>query len=199
MNTSKSQSGQALILAALMVAATIYSIYAISLNYTQTTAQPTPAELYTQALNQALAEASQKQNTTYATQLFEQYIQQAIQQNTTLKLNIQVWGQPAFQYYGYNQNLCVGCNTMASATLGPYSVNASLTLISENSAQGEYTLLLKYTVNGQNLPIYEPTIYTSTQSTVTWNGNRIQIVAHTANTFELTVITPWGLTLQCLL
>jgi len=198
-NTSKTRSGQALILAALIVAATIYTIYAITLNYTQTTTQPTQAELYTEALNQALADASQTQNTTYATQIFNQYIQQALQQNTTLRLNVNVWGQPIFQYYGYNQTLCVGCNTTASARLGPYSVDATLTLISENTNQGEYTLLLSYTVNTQSLPIYEATAYTSPQSTVTWSGNHLQISTHTSSTLRLTVITPWGLTLRCLL
>jgi len=195
----KTHSAQALILGALIVAAAIYSIYAITLNYTQTTTQPIQAELYTEALNQALAGASRTQNITYAVQLFNQYIYQTTQQNTTLKLNIQVWGQPNFQYYGYSQNLCVECSATAMAALGPYYVNTSLTLVGENKAQGEYTLILRYTVDGQSLPIYGAAAYTSTQSSITWSEDQILIVTHTATTFKITVTTPWGLTLQCLL
>ncbi|MEM0120084.1 MAG: hypothetical protein QW453_06710 [Thermoprotei archaeon] len=191
--------GQALILAALIVAATIYSIYAITLNYTQTTTTPIQSETITEALIQALATASQTQNTTYATQLFEQYIKDTTQQNTSLRLNIHIWGQPQFNYSGYNQNLCVGCNVAAQAQLGPNTVNVTLTLLDENTTLREYTLNVKYTVNTQSLPLYGATAYTSTPSTITWSGNLLYIYTQTSGSFKLVVTTPWGLSLQCLL
>ncbi len=197
--TRKTKGAQALILAALIVAATIYGIYALTLNYTQSVSQPLLQEVYTEALIQALAAASYSHNSSYATQVFYDYLNSIAQLNSSLRLLAQSMGEPVFNYYAYDQKLCVGCNVSATAVLGPYSVNISLTLITQNQASGEYILRAAYVVDGQSLPIYKPQVTTTLRSNFTWIGNNLQIQTQPNSVFTLTVLTSWGLELQCLL
>lgn len=193
----RARRGQALLLAALVVAATIYSIYALTLTYTQTSSQPTQAEIYTEALAQALAGASKTQNTSLASQLYYQYISEAEALSQHYNMATYIPGRPSFQYYGYDEKLCVGCNVTATASLGPYSVVANLTLISQT--QAEHVLRLSYKVNGQEIPPYRPQASTSMPAQISWDGDTLTVLAETQSTFTLTVTTEWGLILQCLL
>lgn len=188
----KAKRGQALLLAALVVAATIYTMYALTLTYTQAQSQPAQAEAYTEALIQALADASKTQNPSLASRLYYQYIAQG--QNYVAA---SVPGQPHFQYYGYNKRLCVGCNVTATATLGPYSVIVNLTLVSQT--QTEYVLKLSCKVNGQEISLFQPQATTSIPTKTSWEGDTLTVSANTQATFTLTITTQWGLTLQCLL
>lgn len=189
------RKAQALLLAAIFVAATIYTMYALTLTYVQTQGQPSQAEIYAEALSQALADASATQNTTLAQQLYQKYVWEATNQRLIPLQNM--GGQPVFQYSGYNQKLCVGCSVSAKAAAGPYSVAISLTLVYQNATTS--ILRLSYTVDGQEVPLYMPQVHTAVAAQTSWNGENLTVTTKTQTTFTLTLTTQWGLVLTCLL